>query len=89
MPAIAVIANAMNQTGEKLPSANCVKFNGTLHIYVAYVHVDCGVVQHSNILVAGADHSISLLSVFPALVLHCAGRHVVLTCMYVTQNCVG
>ena len=32
LPAIAVTANAMNKTGEKLPWANCVKCNGTSHI---------------------------------------------------------
>ena len=29
---IAVTANAMDKTGEKLPWANCVKCNGTSHI---------------------------------------------------------
>ena len=31
-PAMAVIANAMNKTGRKLPWANCVKCNWTSHI---------------------------------------------------------
>ncbi|CAN0571868.1 unnamed protein product, partial [Ectocarpus sp. 12 AP-2014] len=54
LAALAVTADALKKTGEKLALANCVKCNLALHIWLTFTAAACGVEQflQSSLLMA-------------------------------------